>query len=177
MAGGMRGGGLGRRVDDPLDLHSVRKSSKQCEAEADKVSSEAEACCAYGTRNKQAPEGRPEIWSTIMAALTSRGIAEPVAMRMVHGGNRPSTQSSKARIWGHWCDWRTQEGEPPIPRDAITIVPIINFLGSRRTAGGDYISWGYMRMFIATVKRTLALIGKLRSDVSDEATFDQFKTA
>jgi hypothetical protein len=208
MAGGMRGGGLGRRVDDPLDLHSVRKSSKQCEAEPDKVSSEAEISIPRGTKRPSRPilaagrekktsivsgptyksdfrldtrEGnvndRPEIWSTIMAALTSRGIAEPVAMRMVHGGNRPSTQSSKARIWGHWCDWRTQEGEPPIPRDAITIVPIINFLGSRRTAGGDYISWGYMRMFIATVKRTLALIGKLRSDVSDEATFDQFKSS
>ena len=180
MAGGMRGGGLGRRVDDPLDLHSVRKSSKQCEAEADKVSSEAENSIAANKskfRSDAREENRPEIWSTIMAALTSRGIAEPVAMRMVHGGNRPSTQSSKARIWGHWCDWRTQEGEPPIPRDAITIVPIINFLGSRRTAGGDYISWGYMRMFIATVKRTLALIGKLRSDVSDEATFDQFKSS
>ena len=57
-----------------------------------------------------------------------------------------------------------------MPAGQIDIVPIINFLGSRRTAGGNYISWGYMRMFIATIKRTLAVMGKLRQDVHDDAT-------
>jgi hypothetical protein len=56
-------------------------------------------------------------------------------------------------------------------------VPIINFLGSRRTAGGDYISWGISQTFIATVKRALAIMGKLRKDEYDEETFDQFKSS
>ena len=117
----------------------------------------------------------PELWSTMLQALTSRGIQLPAAKRMLYGGNKPSTCSSKARIWKHWCAWRKEKGEPAVPAGQIDIVPIINFLGSRRTAGGNYISWGYMRMFIATIKRTLAVMGKLRQDVHDDATFEQFK--
>ena len=90
-------------------------------------------------------DDEPEIWSTILKALTTRGIEAPVAKRMVHGGNKPSTQSSKARIWRHWCRWRKEQGEPAVPAEQITIAPIINFLGSRKTAGGDYIPAVYWR--------------------------------
>jgi len=52
---------------------------------------------------------------------------------------------------------------------------VVNFLGSRRTEAGDYISWGYMRMFLATTLRTLKLLNAISTEQGDEVLLDHLK--